>query len=102
MAGRVPPSVVRPPGAVKRMPHVDTPSLEFSITPRDLAARHDLTQAQADILASLQGIAGVHWRYNDPGAQAVIISLPADQVSHARERLGARYMVDPNPGLQHL
>lgn len=81
---------------------VDTSLLELSITPRDTAALQDLAAAQADILAALNGIAGVAWRYNDPNAQAIIITLPADQVAEARARLHARYMVDPNPGLQQL
>lgn len=81
---------------------MDTSLLEFTITPRDVAARQDLHNAQADILATLDGIDGVSWRFNDPGAQAVVIALPADQVAEARSRLHARYMVDPNAGLQQL
>ena len=81
---------------------MNTPTLEFCITPRDPAARRDLSQAQADIMTALQGIPGALWQYNDPGAQAVIITLPSDQVAQARALLSARYMVDSNPGLQHL
>lgn len=81
---------------------MNTSTLEFSITPRDSAARHDLSQAQADVMASLQSISGARWKYNDPGAQAVVIELPADQVAQARAILIGRYMVDPNPGLQQL
>lgn len=67
-----------------------------------MVERHDLRQAQADILAALQSIPGVRWHYNDPGAQAVIIGLPSDQVTLARALLSGRYMVDPNPGLEQL
>lgn len=81
---------------------MNTPLLEFYITPRDAAARQDLSRTQADIEATLEGLPGVTWRYNDVGAQAVIIALPADQVQEVRARLHARYMVDPNQGLRQI
>jgi hypothetical protein len=77
-------------------------TLEFTITPRDIAARQDLSKVQADAMASLQGIDGVSWQYNDPGAQAVIIRIPSDQVARVRSILSGQYMVDPNAGLQQL
>lgn len=84
------------------METVNTPLLEYCITPRDAAARHDLAKAQADVQAALEGLAGVSWCYNDVGAQAVIIAFPADQLAEVRARLHAHYMVDPNQGLQQI
>jgi len=74
--------------------------LEFIVTPRDLAARCDLARTQADVMSILRGIHGVSWQYNDPGAQALIIRLPADQLTRARALLIERHMVDPNAGLR--
>jgi hypothetical protein len=76
--------------------------LEFIVTSRDLAARQDLGKVQADVMHALQGIDGVSWKYNDPGAQAVVIELPSDQVGRVQSILSSRYMVDPNAGLQQL
>lgn len=84
------------------METVDTTLLEYCITPRDAAARQDLARAQADVQAALEGLAGVTWRYNDVGAQAVIIAFPADQLAEVRVRLHAHYMVDPNQGLRPI
>jgi hypothetical protein len=76
--------------------------MEFMVTPRDPVARQHLSEAQADVMKSLQGVSGVSWQYNDPGAQAVIIRLPSNQVDTARSILNDRYMLDQNAGLQPL
>ncbi|HEX8610737.1 MAG TPA: hypothetical protein VF800_05555 [Telluria sp.] len=81
---------------------MNTPLLDLSITPRDVCAQRDLIAAQADILTRLEQIAEVRWRYNDFGARAVIVTLPAGMAELARNILAAHYMVDVNPSLRHL
>jgi hypothetical protein len=76
--------------------------LDFTVTPRDIAARQDLSKVQANVMASLQEVGGVSWQYNDPGAQAVIIRIPSDQLAQVRSIFSEHYMVDPNAGLTHL
>jgi len=81
---------------------LNTTTFEFTITPREIKAQTDLAKIQADVMACLHEIDGVSWRYNDPGARAVVISIPSNQLTRARTILSEKYMVDPNVKLQHL
>jgi hypothetical protein len=77
-------------------------TFEFTITPREITTQKDMAKVQADVMECLHGIDGVNWRYNDPGARAVVITIPSNQLTRVRAMLNEKYMVDPNVKLHHL